>query len=244
MIKLVENNKEASLVLECLSADTAPLLASKMFTEGFGVNQDFLQFYAAFSDSGKLCAAFIKCNDRVFCLIETLYDEEEIVLFLNGFKDFKIFLSSEFAHIVDRKDFYFCLLMKKAVTSDKIGIEVSEIDSKPFTEIIMKDKPKDTAIRFLLNNSHLSRHGYIKNYAYINRGDVLSIASLYSSNDTSYLCNVFTPEDKRRQGYGSALISEITNNDKECHLICSEDVSPLYEKCGFKTYAKWVEFLY
>ena len=78
MIKLVENNKEAEMVLEYLSIDTAPLLACEMFTEGFGVKQDFLQFYAAFNDSGKLCAAFVKCNDRVFCLIETLYDKEEI----------------------------------------------------------------------------------------------------------------------------------------------------------------------
>lgn len=244
MIKLVENNNEAALVLEHLSLDTAPLLASKMFTEGFGVNQDFLQFYAAFNDSGKLCAAFLKCNDRVFCLIETLYDIEEIKLFLSGFKDFKIFLSSDFAHVVDRKDFNCCLLMKKDSSKEKKKIEIREIDSKPFTAIIMKDKPRDFAIRFLLNNSHLLRHGYLKNYASTNNGDVLSIASLYSDKDFCYLCNVFTPEDKRNKGFASDLISEISNTDKECHLICSEEVSPLYEKCGFKSYAKWVEYLY
>lgn len=244
MIKLVENNKEAALVLEHLSLDTAPLLASKMFTEGFGVNQDFLQFYAAFNDSGKLCASFVKCNDRVFCLIDTLYDEEEISLFLNGFKDFKIFLKSDYAHIVDRKDFNYCLLMKKRSFTEKNEIKTEKIDSKLFTEIIMKGKPRDFSIRFLLNNSHLLRHGYLKNYASINNGDVLSIASLYSDKGFCYLCNVFTPEDKRHKGFASDLINEISNTDKECHLICSEEVSPLYERCGFKPYAKWVEYLY
>lgn len=244
MIKLVEDNKEAALVLEHLSLDTAPLLASKMFTEGFGVKQDFLQLYVAFNNSGKLCAAFVKCNDRVFCLIDTLYDKEEISLFLSGFDDFKIFISTSHAKVVDRKKFYYCLPMKK-VHADSYGkIKVSEIDSKTFTDIIMSNKDKESAIRFLLNNSHLSRHGYLKNYAYIEGADVLSIASLYSNKNASYLCNVYTPEKYRHKGYSSALINEITNTNKECHLICSEDISPLYEKCGFKSYAKWVEFLY
>lgn len=244
MIKLVENNNEANLVLERLKIDSAPLLACKMFTEGFGVKQDFLQFYAAFNDNSKLCAAFIKCNDRVFCLIESLYDVEEIRLFLKGFEDFKIFLSSEYAHIINREKKNCCILMKKN-SIDYVGnINVAEIDSKPFTEIIMKGKDRDNAIRFLLNNSHLLRHGYLKNFAHVKDGSILSIASLYNDTQLSYLCNVYTPEEYRHKGYSSALINEITNNEKECHLICSEDLSALYEKCRFKTYAKWVEYLY
>lgn len=244
MIKLVENNKEATLVLEYLNLDEAPALASKMFTEGFGVKQDFLQFYAAFNDGGKLCAAFVKCNDRVFCLIENLYDVEEISLFLNGFQDFKIFLSAEFAHIVDRKNYNICLLMKREKISEICSLPVREIDSKSFTNIIMKGKDKGSAIRFLLNNSHLQRHGYIKNFALIPNEDTVSIASVYSDSEKSYLCNVFTPAEHRKKGFASDLIRKITNADKECHLICNEDVSSLYEKCGFKAYAKWIEFLY
>lgn len=243
MIKLVENNKEALLVLEKLNTDTAPLLASKMFTEGFGVNQDFLQFYAAFNDKSKLSAAFIKCNDRVFCLIETLYDIDEILFFLNGFQDFKIFISSEFANIIDRKEHYRCRLMVKNNTANKSDINISEIDSKPFTNVIMNGKDKEYAIRFFLNNSHLLRHGYLKNYAYKKNDEIISIASVYSNNNSSYLCNVFTPETFRHNGFASQLINEITNNN-EFHLICSADVSPLYEKCGFNTYAEWIEFLY
>lgn len=244
MIKLVENNKEAELVLSHLSIDTAPLLASGMFTEGFGVRQDFLQFYAAFNDYGKLCAAFVKCNDRVFCLIETLYDKEEILWFLDGFEDFKIFISSDFAHIIDRKSFNSCILMKKQGIASQLSPTLSGIDSNTFTKIIMNGKDKDASIRFLLNNSHLSRHGYLKNYAYINNDEVLSIASCYGGSRGEYLCNVFTPADHRHKGYASALISEITNNNKEYHLICIEEVSVLYEKCGFMPYAKWIEFLY
>lgn len=244
MIKLVENNKEAEMVLEYLSIDTAPLLACEMFTEGFGVKQDFLQFYAAFNDSGKLCAAFVKCNDRVFCLIETLYDKDEILWFLNGFEDFKIFISSDFADIIDRKSFNVCILMKNQGISSESSLLLSDIDSKTFTNIIMNGKDKDAKIRFLLNNSHLSRHGYLKNHAYISDGEVLSIASCYGGSKGEYLCNVFTPDVHRRKGYAGALIREITNNNKEYHLICVEDVSVLYEKCGFKPYAKWIEFLY
>ena len=94
MIKLVENAEEATLVYKFLICDKAPVLAAEMFTEGFGVNQDFLQLYAAFNDNSKLCAAFVKCNDRVFCLINELYNIDEIKLFLGGFEDFKIFISS------------------------------------------------------------------------------------------------------------------------------------------------------
>ncbi len=244
MIKLVENNKEAELVLEHLKVDTAPLLACEMFTEGFGVKQDFLQFYAAFNDSGKLCAAFVKCNDRIFCLIDTLYDKEEILWFLDGFADFKIFISSDYARIIDRRDFNICMLMKKKGSISEPLLSVSDIDSKAFTKIIMNGKDKDATIRFLLNNSHLSRHGYLKNHAYMKDEEVLSIASCYGGSRGEYLCNVFTPDEYRHKGYSSALISEITNNNKEYHLICVESVSELYEKCGFKSYAKWVEFLY
>lgn len=244
MIKLVENNKEAALVLEHLSLDDAPIMASKMFTEGFGVKQAFLQFYAAFNDSGKLCAAFVKCNDRVFCLIKELYDVEEILLFLNGFEDFKIFINSEYSHIIERSKFSYCSLMRKKPVFSVENITVDEIDSKTFTNIIMNGKDSESAIRFLLNNSHLVRHGYLKNYAYVKEGEVLSIASLYNDNDKSYLCNVFTPEVYRHKGLASALINIITSDEKEYHLICSSDVSPLYNKCGFETYAKWVEFLY
>lgn len=243
MIKLVENNKEASLVLENLSVDTAPLLASKMFTEGFGVNQDFLQFYAAFNDQSKLCAAFIKCNDRVFCLIDNLYDKEEILWFLSGFQDFKIFISSEYAEIIDRKSYCCCNLMVKDSICNKNNDNILEIDSKPFTDIIMNGKDKEYSIRFFLNNSHLLRHGYLKNYAYKKDANIVSIASVYSNQKQSYLCNVFTSEAFRHKGYASKLINSITNN-KEFHLICSKDVSPLYEKCGFRNYADWVEFLY
>ena len=243
MIKLVENNKEALLVLENLSVDTAPLLASKMFTEGFGVNQDFLQFYAAFNDKSKLCAAFIKCNDRVFCLIENLYDKDEIIWFLNGFQDFKIFISSEYAEIIDRTSYCCCSLMAKNSIYSGNATAITEIESKPFTDIIMNGKEKEYTIRFFLNNSHLSRHGYLKNFAYKKENIVTSIASVYSNTEHSYLCNVFTPEDFRHKGYASELINSITNN-KEFHLICSKDVSPLYEKCGFKKYAQWIEFLY
>lgn len=243
MIKLVENNKEALLVLENLSVDTAPLLASKMFTEGFGVNQDFLQFYAAFNDKGKLCAAFIKCNDRVFCLIETLYDKDEILLFLRGFQDFKIFISNAYANIIDRVDYYTCSLMVKKHKSQAIPNSISEIESKQFTDIIMNGKDKEYSIRFFLNNSHLARHGYLKNYAYSKGHEIVSIASVYSNNNFSYLCNVFTPEVFRHKGYASDLIGKITNNS-EFHLICSKDVSPLYVKCGFTAYSEWIEFLY
>lgn len=243
MIKLVENNREADLVLERLSLDTAPLLASRMFTEGFGVKQDFLQFYAAFNDNGKLCAAFVKCNDRVFCLIATLYDVEEIKLFLNGFNDFKIFLSREYSNIIERNSFNICVLMKKTSNSLISNTKVNDIESKAFTDIIMNGKDKESAIRFLLNNSHLVRHGFLKNYAYQSNDDILSVASVYSKDNINYLCNVFTPKKHRRKGYGTELIKEITNN-KECHLICSKDVSVLYEKCGFTPYAEWVEYLY
>lgn len=244
MIKLVENNKEAALVLEHLTLDSAPLLAAKMFTEGFGVNQDFLKFYAAFNDSSKLCGAFVTCNDRVFCLIENIYDKEEILFFLSGFSDFKIFISSEFAHIIDRPNFNKCLLMKKCGEANQSYIKVKEIESKPFTAIIMKDKDRETYIRFLLNNSHLQRHGFLKNFALFEGDDFLSVASLYNDKDKSYLCNVFTPEEYRHNGHGSALISEITSEDTEYHLICSEDIFPLYVKCGFSAYAEWIEFLY
>lgn len=244
MIKLVENNREAELVLEHLSIDTAPLLASEMFTEGFGVKQDFLQFYSAFNNSGKLCAAFVKCNDRVFCLIESLYDKDEILWFLKGFEDFKIFISSDFADIIDRKLFNSCILMKKYGILEDTVLSISDIDSKTFTNIIMDGKDKDASIRFLLNNSHLSRHGFLKNHAYISNGDVLSIASCYGGSKGDYLCNVFTPFEYRHKGYACSLINEITNNNKEYHLICVEEVSALYEKCGFKPYARWVEFLY
>lgn len=244
MIKIVENNKEASLVLEHLALDSAPLLASKMFTEGFGVKQDFLQFYAAFNDNSKLCAAFIKCNDRVFCLIESLYDKEEITLFLNGFKDFKIFISSEFSYIIDRKSFYICNLMKKAKTQKNNNTAISEIDSKDLADIIMHGKDRDSYIRFFLNNSHLQRHGYLKNFAKVNNGNIVSIASVYSNVVHCYLCNVFTPLNFRGKGNATDLINQITENGKEFHLICNEDVSHLYEKCGFSTYAKWVEYLY
>lgn len=243
MIKLVENNKEALLVLENLFADTAPLLASKMFTEGFGVNQDFLQFYAAFNDKSKLSAAFVKCNDRVFCLIDNLYDKEEILWFLNGFQNFKIFISSEYAEIIDRKSYCICSLMVKNSSISKKDIAISEIESKPFTDIIMNGKEKDYSIRFFLNNSHLARHGFLKNYAYKKEDNIKAIASIYNDGKTSYLCNVFTPEAYRHKGYATELINSITNN-KEFHLICSKDISPLYKKCGFSQYAEWVEFLY
>lgn len=244
MIKLVENNKEATLVLEHLSIDTAPLLASMMFTEGFGVKQDFLQFYAAFNDSGKLCAAFVKCNDRVFCLIENLYDKDEIILFLNGFKDFKIFISSEYADIIERNEHKNCFLMQNNGSTFQNSGGLAEIESKGFTEIIMRGKDREAYIRFLLNNSHLQRHGYLKNFVYKKESQILSIASVYSNKKYSYLCNVFTPIEYRHNGNSTALIKQITNTYKECHLICSEEISPLYEKCGFKIYAKWVEFLY
>lgn len=243
MIKLVENNKEALLVLENLSVDAAPLLACGMFTEGFGVKQDFLQFYAAFNDKSKLCAAFIKCNDRVFCLIDNLYDEEEILWFLSGFQDFKIFISAEFANIIDRKNYCLCSLMVKNSTAGIIYVDVSEIESKPFTDIIMNGKDKEYSVRFFLNNSHLLRHGYLKNYSYKKGEDVVSIASVYNNKNLSYLCNVFTPYEHRHKGYASELINTITNN-QEFHLICSNDVSPLYKKCGFRKYSQWVEFLY
>lgn len=244
MIKLVEISKEASLVLEKLSVDIAPLLAAKMFTEGFGVNQDFLQFYAAFSDNGKLCGAFVKCNDRVFCLIEELYNIDEILLFLSGFRDFKIFISSEFSHIIQRKDFYTCNLMKKQKISEFCSDKIETIESKDFTKIIMKDKDKDSYIRFLLNNSHLQRHGFLQNFALSYNSHRVSVASVYSDGDYSYLCNVFTPECFRSKGHASELIKGITENDNEFHLICQEEISALYEKCGFFTYSKWIEFLY
>lgn len=244
MIKLVENNKEAALVLEHLRLDPAPLLAAKMFTEGFGVNQDFLKFYAAFNYSGKLCGAFVTCNDRVFCLLEKIYDKEEILFFLSGFSDFKIFISAKFSHIIERTKFNKCLLMKKSGKAEKYSSSIQEIESKFFTSIIMKDKEKDTYIRFFLNNSHLQRHGYLKNFALTQGEEVLSVASLYNDKEKSYLCNVFTPENHRHKGYSSALISEITNTITEYHLICSEDVFPLYNKCGFSSYAQWIEFLY
>jgi len=244
MIKLVENNKEAALVLEHLSIDTAPLLASKMFTEGFGVKQDFLQFYAAFSDNGNLCGAFVKCNDRVFCLLEELYDVEEIVLFLSGFNDFKIFIPYTFSYIIDRKIFNTCCIMKKHNNFICKSADNNEIDSKTFTEIIMKGKDKDSSIRFLLNNSHLQRHGYLKNHALYENNNIVSIASVYSDGEKCYLCNVFTPADYRNQGYATKLINKVTASGNEYHLICSEDVSALYKKCGFSVYSKWIEYLY
>jgi len=243
MIKLVENNKEAALVLEHLKIDRAPLLAAKMFTEGFGVKQDFLQFYAAFNNYAKLCAAFVKCNDRLFCLIENLYDVDEIKFFIKGFEDFKIFISSKFAHIIDRKNHNCCLLMKKQGTDSLKNENVIELESKRFSEIIMQGKDKEAKIRFLLNNSHLLRHGYLKNYALNNENNILSIASLYNDNQESYLCNVFTPLEYRHKGFSTILINSITNSE-ECHLICSDDVSKLYIKCGFTSYAKWIEYLY
>ena len=133
---------------------------------------------------------------------------------------------------------------KNQGVSSESSLLLSDIDSKTFTNIIMNGKDKDAKIRFLLNNSHLSRHGYLKNHAYISDGEVLSIASCYGGSKGEYLCNVFTPDVHRRKGYAGALIREITNNNKEYHLICVEDVSVLYEKCGFKPYAKWIEFLY
>lgn len=243
MIKLVENNSEALLVLDKLKVDFAPLLASKMFTEGFGVNQDFLQFYAAFNDKSMLSAAFVKCNDRVFCLIETLYDVDEILFFLNGFRDFKIFISSHFKEIIDRKNFYYCSLMKKKTSVISENTNISQIESRPFTDIIMKGKENDYALRFYLNNSHLLRHGYLKNFAYKTKGQTVSVASIYSDNKLSYLCNVFTPQEFRGRGYASDLINAITQ-DKEFHLICSNDLTTLYKKCGFEEYSRWVEFLY
>ena len=244
MIKLVENNKEASLVLEQLSVDMAPILAAKMFTEGFGVNQDFLKFYAAFSDNGKLCAAFISCNDRIFCLIEELYNTDEILLFLNGFQDYKIFISSEHSNIIERNDFYICNLMKKCGTFEYRLDKVKTIESKDFTDIIMKDKDRDSYIRFFLNNSHLQRHGYLQNYALFNKGSALCVASVFNDVNHTYLCNVFTPAEHRANGFATALINNVTDNTTECHLICQEDVSKLYEKCGFVTYSKWIEYLY
>lgn len=244
MIKLVENNEEANLVLKHLSLDIAPLLAAKMFTEGFGVKQDFLQFYAAFNDNGKLCAAFVKCNDRVFCLIESLYDKEEILLFLNGFSDFKIFISSEFSNIIKRENFYVCNLMKKSLTQCRINKTVSEIESKEFSNIIMQNNDRERYIRFFLNNSHLQRHGYLKNFAKHSSNSVVSIASVYSNKGQSYLCNVFTPLNFRNKGYATELINEITEDGREYHLICNESVSKLYNNCGFITYSKWIEFLY
>ena len=232
MIKLVENNKEAALVLDHLSVDFAPLLATKMFTEGFGVQQEFLQFYAAFNDNGKLCAAFVKCNDRVFCLIEILYDIDEILWFLEGFKDFKLFISSEYSYIINRDDHYICNLMMKPRTKNDSGIciEVPEISCKDFTSIIMQGKDKDAYIRFLLNNSHLHRHGYLRNHAEYKDNSAVSIASVFITNGYCYLCNVFTPELSRGNGYAASLINKITQNDKEYHLICNEEVSRLYEK--------------
>ncbi len=245
MIKLVENIEEAALVYKHLTCDKAPVLAAGMFTEGFGVNQDFLQLYSAFNDNGKLCAAFVKCNDRVFCLINELYNEDEIKLFLDGFADFNIFISSEYSYIMTRKDYQVCALMSKHCnislnTSDKLG----EIDSNTFTNIIMQGKTREQLIRFLLNNSHLQRHGYIKNYALKANDEIVSIGSLYRNKTHSYLCNVFTPEQFRHKGYGSKLINFITEYADECHLICTENVSELYKKCGFTIYAKWIEFLY
>lgn len=244
MIKLVENNIEACLVLKHLSLDTAPLLAAKMFTEGFGVQQDFLQFYAAFNDSGKLCAAFVKCNDRVFCLIETLYDLDEVLLFLNGFNDFKIFISSEFSHIIKREKYYICNLMKKTSVSCNNNSSPAEIESKEFSNIIMQSKDREEYIRFFLNNSHLQRHGYLINYAKYCNNSAVSIASVYTCKEECYLCNVFTPPEYRSNGYASELINSITENGKTHHLICNKDVSQLYDKCGFSTYARWIEFLY
>ena len=245
MIKLVENEKEALLVLSHLKCDTAPLLAACMFTEGFGTNQDFLQIYAAFNESGKLCASFVKCNDRIFCLIDSLYDKDEIVLFLNGFSDFKIFISTEYANIINREKLTRCTLMKKIPGLIRVPNTLAvNIDSKDFTNIIMQGKTKEALIRFLLNNSHLQRHGYINNYAIIEEEEVFSIASLYENKSHCYLCNVFTPPHHRNKGWAYKLINDITDIDKECHLICSEEISPLYLKCGFIPYAKWIEFLY
>ena len=245
MIKLVENAEEATLVYKFLNCDKAPVLAAEMFTEGFGVNQDFLQLYAAFNDNSKLCAAFVKCNDRVFCLINELYNIDEIKLFLGGFEDFKIFISSKFSHIIERKGYQICTLMRKCgnVSKDS-GNELSEIDSNTFTNIIMQGKTKEQLIRFLLNNSHLQRHGYINNYANVVDDEIVSIGSLYNNGKFAYLCNVFTPEHYRHKGYGSGLINKITECTDECHLICTEEVSELYKKCGFRIYAKWIEFLY
>lgn len=245
MIKLVENNREAKLVLEHLSVDAAPLIASKMFTEGFGVNRDFLQFYAAFDDSGNLCAAFVRCNDRVFCLIEALYNKDEILWFLKGFQDYKIFISSHFAYIIPRTDFNRHLLMKKqAVSFGNNDVSTQGLESKPFTEIIMKGKGKEASERFFLNNSHLVRHGYLKNYCLVKKEQVCSVASVYDEQKISYLCNVFTPEDFRHRGYASRLVNKITGTGREYHLICGEEVSPLYIKCGFRPYSGWIEFLY
>lgn len=244
MIKLVENNKEAALVLEHLNIDIAPILASKMFTEGFGVKQDFLQFYAAFSDNGNLCGAFVKCNDRVFCLLEELYDVEEIILFLSGFNDFNIFIPYNFSYIIDRKSFNTCCIMKKHNNFICNSDDSEEIDSKTFTDIIMSGKDKEASIRFLLNNSHLQRHGFLKNYAFYDNNNIVSIASVYSDRDKSYLCNVFTPINYRNQGYATKLINKVTASSNEYHLICSEEVSTLYIKCGFSVYSKWIEFLY
>ena len=245
MIKLVENHQEALLVLSHLNSDKAPLLAACMFTEGFGVNQDFLQLYAAFNDCGKLCAAFVKCNDRVFCLIDSLYDKDEIVLFLNGFADFKIFINTEYAHIINREKLTRCTLMKKipALKREPHSLAVN-LDSQSFTNIIMQGKSREALIRFLLNNSHLQRHGYINNFCITEDEEVYSIASLYENKNHAYLCNVFTPPGHRNKGWAYKLINDITDIDKECHLICSEDISPLYLKCGFIPYAKWIEFLY
>lgn len=244
MIKLVENNSEARLVLEHLSSEAAPLLAAKMFTEGFGVKQDFLQFYAAFNDSGRLCAAFVRCNDRVFCLIDSLYDKDEILLFLKGFKDYKIFIGSNFSHIMQIPGFKTHFLMKKYGKPEISLIKPKQIESKAFTDIIAKDKDKDYKVRFLLNNSHLVRHGYLVNYANIHNGEICSIASVYDTSEASYLCNVFTPKCYRHRGFASDLVKRITKGQKEYHLICGEDVSALYLKCGFEVYSRWLEFLF
>lgn len=244
MIKLVENSTEASLVLEHLNIDLASILASKMFTEGFGVKQEFLQFYVAFNDNGKLCASFIKCNDRLFCLIETLYNIEEIQLFIEGFYNFKIFINSEFAYIINRKEYNLCSLMKKCIDLNMDSYTPEEIDSRTFTDIIMQGKDRDSYIRFLLNNSHLVRHGFLKNYAKNINGEFVSIASVYSNKSHCYLCNVFTKEKYRNKGYALDLIKELTENNKEYHLICSSDIAPFYNKCGFTIYSEWAEFLY
>lgn len=135
--------------------------------------------------------------------------------------------------------------MKKiASLSENSTHKSSEIDSQTFTNIIMQGKSKEELIRFLLNNSHLQRHGYIKNFSLKNDDEIVSIASIYENNDYAYLCNVFTTEKHRSKGRAKELILDVTDINKECHLICSEELTALYKKCGFLTYAKWIEYLY
>ena len=77
-------------------------------------------------------------------------------------------------------------------------------------------------------------------YVYLLEGEPLGYVGIYSVLDEGYVTNVAVKKDHRKKGIGSALISELLENEKDLSFITlevrksNEAAIKLYEKFGFK----------